>query len=192
MARRPSVYLAGPDVFLTDAVALGARKKVLCAQYGFDGLFPLDDERADPAAGTPLDALIYRRCVAMLRQADFAIAHLTPFRGASADVGTVFELGMLVGLGKPVFGYTNDPADLLARVRRGTALRFDPTEQMWRDGAGLMVENFGNADNLMIDRALAEQGHDLIRPAAQPADYFGDLTGFEACLRLAAAMLSRG
>ena len=33
---------------------------------------------------------------------DSGICNLTPFRGAGADAGTVFELGMLVGLGKKV------------------------------------------------------------------------------------------
>ena len=29
------IYLAGPDVFLPNAIAIGRRKKELCAQYGF-------------------------------------------------------------------------------------------------------------------------------------------------------------
>ena len=39
---RPRVYLAGPEVFLPDAIAVGAEKCRLCAEYGFEGLFPLD------------------------------------------------------------------------------------------------------------------------------------------------------
>ena len=31
MTRVPKIYLAGPDVFLEDAVAMGQRKKALCA-----------------------------------------------------------------------------------------------------------------------------------------------------------------
>ena len=33
------------------------------------------------------------------------IANLTPFRGPSADVGTVYEVGFMRALGRPVFGY---------------------------------------------------------------------------------------
>src|ERR1700750_3112150 len=36
------IYLAGPDVFLSDAVAFGRRKVALCGQYGLSGLYPLD------------------------------------------------------------------------------------------------------------------------------------------------------
>jgi nucleoside 2-deoxyribosyltransferase len=186
MAAPLTVYLAGPDVFLPDAIALGERKKQLCARYGFEGLYPLDDTvSAAPGAGPP-DRLIYRACVALLRRADFGIVNLTPFRGPSADAGTVYELGMLIGLGKTVFGYTNVTADLLERVQRSDSVTRDTAEPAWRDSDGMLVEDFGNADNLMIDAALAEQGHEIVRIAAPPADRFRDLTGFEACLQRAA------
>src|SRR5512138_113602 len=38
----PRIYLAGPEVFLPDALAVGARKAALCAQHGLEGVFPLD------------------------------------------------------------------------------------------------------------------------------------------------------
>jgi nucleoside 2-deoxyribosyltransferase len=36
------LYLAGPDIFMPDAKAIGDRKKALCARHGFEGLYPLD------------------------------------------------------------------------------------------------------------------------------------------------------
>ena len=182
-------YLAGPDVFFPEAILVGHRKKQICARYGLTGLFPFDNEVVPDAAGERVDALIYRANVAMIREADIGIINLTPFRGPSADVGTVFELGLLVGLGKAVFGYTNDPADLLDRVRRSTAAVYDPTDGSWRDAFGMKIEDFGNADNLMIDWALAEQGHPIVRHAARLDDAFHDLSGFEACVRMVAEQL---
>ena len=186
MAVRRKVYLAGPEVFLPDAVAIGEEKKRLCARYGFQGLYPFDNEVTPDGAATRVDLLIYRENVRMMQIADFGILNLTPFRGPSADVGTVFELGMLTGLGKSVFAYTNDEEDLLHRVRRGEAVRFDPATRSWRDAADMTVEDFGNTDNLMIDATLAEQGRSLIRRHATGERRFRDLAGFEACLRLAA------
>ena len=55
MARKLSVYLAGPEVFLIDAVAVGQCKKALCSQYGFKGLFPFDNDISADDAGTPID-----------------------------------------------------------------------------------------------------------------------------------------
>ena len=185
------VYLAGPDVFLPDAVAAGERKKRLCADYGFKGLYPFDNEVVPDGSDTPIDQLIYRGNIEMMREADFGIANLTPFRGPSADVGTVFELGFLTGLGKPVFGYTNDPADFLDRVRHLQPLTLDADSRTLRDGASMAVENFGNADNLMIDAALAEGRHPIMRVNSPPSERFKDLTGFELCLRAAKDAFAR-
>jgi nucleoside 2-deoxyribosyltransferase len=190
IGRRLKVYLAGPEVFLPDAITIGERKKRLCAKYGFEGLYPFDNEVAPDGSGTRVDLLIYRANVAMMRDADFGILNLTPFRGLSADVGTVFELGMLAGLGKPVFGYTNKTEALLTRVKRTEVTHFDATAKVWRDSAGMMIEDFDNADNLMIDTTLIEGGRPMVRHAAQPKECFRDLAGFETCLRLAANTLA--
>jgi len=188
--RMLKAYLAGPEVFLPDSIAIGQSKKRLCTKYGFEGLYPFDNEVAPNGSGTRIDLLIYRANVAMMRDADFGILNLTPFRGPSADVGTVFELGMLAGLGKPVFAYTNDTEDFLVRVQHAEAADFDAAATVWRDSRGMTIEDFGNADNLMIDATLAEQGRSVVRHAATRDGRFRDLTGFEACLRLAVDTLS--
>ncbi len=180
------IYLAGPEVFMPNAAEIGAAKKALCEQHGFIGLCPFDDA-ASERPGERKDRAIYRENLAMIRAADFLIANLTPFRGPSADVGTVFELGLALGLGKVVFGYTNVGARLIDRVRQGDPATSQDHAGDWRDGRGMLVEDFGNADNLMIDACLAEVGHEIVVTAADPAVLYGDLTGVTACLHLAAA-----
>ena len=187
MVQNLKAYLAGPDVFLPDAIVIGERKKQLCAKYGFVGLYPFDNEITPDKVATRADILIFHANVAMISEADFGIVNLTPFRGPNADPGTVFELGMLSGLGKPVFGYTNDVDDLLSRIRRTDTVTFDPERKAWRDANGMAIEDFGNAENLMIEAAFVEQGHPIIRHPAQESERFRDLTGFEQCLELAAA-----
>jgi hypothetical protein len=54
----------------------------------------------------------------------------------------------------------------------------------WTDEAGFVIENFGNADNLMIDCSLASAGHPLVRPPPDVSFPLDDLRGFEACLRM--------
>ena len=46
------IYLAGPDVFLPDAVAIGQRKREICLRHGVTGLYPLANtvDLAAPAA----------------------------------------------------------------------------------------------------------------------------------------------
>lgn len=189
MQKRLKIYLAGPEVFLPDVFAVGARKKQLCADYGFEGLFPADQdgERDATPDDAPLDVRIFRSNLALMNACDLAILNLTPFRGPSADVGTVFELGLLFALGKPIYGYSNTSDDLLDRVARWRGASFDPDRQIWIDKDGLVIENFGNGDNLMIDAALLERGFRLVRHATPADAILYDLRGFEDCLKRAAA-----
>ena len=175
------LYLAGPDVFLPDAVRIGKLKKALCRRCGFTPLFPLDGKHA-PHAGETRDRAIYRENMRMIRQADAGIFNLTPFRGPSADAGTIFELGVMIALEKPVFGYTNTAVPMLKRIDGAHC-----TGGIWRDTHGFVIEDFDNADNLMIDAGLAHGMNALIRNDASGA--IDDLQSFETCLRLAASRL---
>ena len=95
------VYLAGPDVFLPDALAMAERKRAICATHGLTGIFPVDAHPEHPeGTDLPIWQWIYRRNEAHMRDAEAVIANLTPFRGPSADAGTVYELGFMRALGK--------------------------------------------------------------------------------------------
>jgi nucleoside 2-deoxyribosyltransferase len=176
------IYLAGPDVFLPDAIEIGRRKVDICARHGLTGLYPLDnavDLSADDASLT-----IFRGNEAMMDRADAIIANLTPFRGPSADAGTVYELGYMAGRGKFCLAYSNDPAPYRQRVARLYDLKTSPDGRLI-DPEGLTVEDFGWPDNLMMIHALDLHGSPLVTPKQAPADIWHDLTSFEACVGLA-------
>jgi nucleoside 2-deoxyribosyltransferase len=180
------VYLAGPDVFLSDAVEIGRRKAGLCARHGLTGLYPLDNA-VELAAGDA-SLRIFRGNEAMMIEADAVIANLTPFRGPGADAGTVYELGYMAGRGKLCLGYSNDPSGYADRVRQFS----DVVSRDGRlvDALGLTVEDFGLGDNLMMIHALDLHGCALVTPKQPPADVWHDLDAFETCVRLAAERLA--
>lgn len=177
-----NIYLAGPDVFLPNAAQIGRRKVALCKRYGAHGFFPLDNDVDLSAADASRQ--IFHHNEAMMNRCDIVIANLTPFRGPSADAGTVFELGFMAGHGKLCFGYCNDPTPYADRVRR---LGDVSGGEQLIDRDGLTVENFGHADNLMMIHALELYGSPLVVPREAPGDLWQDLTSFEACLKLAAS-----
>lgn len=118
-ARPRKLYLAGPDVFRADAVAHGEALKALCARYGFEGLYPLDNALpkrfAEPREQA---AWIYRANIGLIERADAVLANLNFFRGAEPDSGTAFEVGYATALGKPVYGYVDDAGSYAERIRR--------------------------------------------------------------------------
>jgi nucleoside 2-deoxyribosyltransferase len=180
-----NVYLAGPDVFLPDALEVGRQKTEVCRRHGLTGLYPLDNV-VDRAA-TEASLRIFKANEAMMDQAEAIIANLTPFRGPGADGGTVYELGYMAARGKFCLGYSNDPAAYADRVRRSTKV----TARSGRlvDADGLTVEDFGQNDNLMMIHALDLHGAPLVLPREKPANIWHDLTAFEVCVALAAARL---
>lgn len=183
-----ALYLAGPEVFLPQAQTVGAAKKRLCAAYGHEGLFPLDSD-LPVATGAGVATQIYRANIAMIDKSAALVANLTPFRGPSADAGTVFEIGYALALGKPVFAYANVLADYRERLIDTHGPLVATSDGEWaRDG--MAVENFGLHDNLMIAESIAAQGWEIVRRAAPAGALFSDLQGFEICLRRLSAHFS--
>lgn len=187
-----TIYLAGPEVFLPDAVAIGAAKKDICARHGLTGLFPLDNV-LDLAGLSPPDAgrAIFRANVALMRAADAVIANLTPFRGPGCDPGTAFEVGFMHALGKPVFAYANTAlshADRVAAFYGGTLER--RADGRLVDPEGLEVEDFGLTDNLMLDGAALDSGL-FVTGQVDPVDSLTDLSLFSRCVIKAAAIRKR-
>jgi len=177
------IYLAGPEVFLADAAALAAAKSAICAAHGCVGVFPTDPSPVPLDWEEPEWLRIYRTNEAHIRGCDALIANLTPFRGPSADPGTVFELGFMRALGRPIHGYSNTVArfgsrtlGLLGRAARRRA------DGGWGDAEGLAVEEFDRHDNLMIDGSIAAAGGSFETEDVAPEDRWRDLTAFARCV----------
>lgn len=175
------VYLAGPEVFLPDATEVAAAKKRVCAAHGLEGVFPLDPPPVAAPADRPYWMRIYLGNEAHIRSCGALIANLTPFRGPSADAGTVYELGFMRALGRPVAGYSNVAADFLDRTRAflGDAAR-PRADGGWEDADAMGLEDFGRGDNLMIDGGIEAAGG-LFARAEAAGDRWRDLAAFERC-----------
>lgn len=176
------VYLAGPEVFLADAVAVGAAKKDVCRRHGLEGLYPLD-QSVEGVASDRLTRAIFAANVDAIRRADAVIANLSPFRGIGADAGTVWEVGFAFGLGKPTLCYSNDPRPLFDRTAEGVDDLQTLADGRILHSDGMAIENFGLADNLMIEEAIADSGGLFVKPEGGGAMDLADLALFETCVR---------
>lgn len=160
MVGRLKVYLAGPEGLLVGGRAIDLQKESLCATYGFECL--LLDKRTFEAA--PSDAgMIYAKCLSLMLRADFGIFNLTPVAGTAPDSSTIFELGMMAALGKPVYAYLNQDQDSL---QRSVTL-------------GELV------DNSIIVSCFTMQNRAMVRTAVAAKSRFSDLSGLESCLAAA-------
>lgn len=183
------IYLAGPEVFLPDAVAAGEAKKEaiarvsteLGAPFRLEGLYPLDNVIENFAPDPDTGIRIYQANMGQIDQAHAVLANMVRFRGPSMDVGTAFEMGAARGMGKPVFAYyetepfyglVEEPGLYVDRLARFYGLP-EPPEV---DPDGLSVENFGMSDNLMMMGAIDDAGYpietDFEQAVMNIAEYF--------------------
>ena len=179
-------YLAGPDVFHPEMADLAAGKRELCDQYGIRGCFPLDNESdLSGLDGRGAALAIYRANIRLIESCDLLIANLTPFRGVSADAGTVFELGYMTALRRPCAAYSLDAGSYIERVRATGWAAGDALHDRDRQ----VVEDFGLGDNLMLPGALeTAAGVDCwVRQAGDWRKVDDHLKAFERCLRLLTA-----
>src|SRR5690242_13353484 len=188
---RPRVYLAGPEVFLADAVVIGARKGAICADYGLVGIFPGDEPLPDPRLPRPEQGVAISRAMeALMRGCDAMIVNLTPFHGPSADVGSAYEMGFMRALGRPIFAYSNDPRPFAVRVREfwGGAIRLRATGEA-EGPDGMAIEAFDLSDNLMLAGGVIASGGCLITETTPDAERYTDLTAFTRCVARATMAL---
>jgi nucleoside 2-deoxyribosyltransferase len=176
----PRVYLAGPDVFLPDALEVGAAKERLCAEVGLIGVFPLDGpyERLGGCAPNEAGLVAFDICVELMDTCELAIANMTPFRGPSMDVGTAVEVGYMYAQGKPVFGYSNAPGAYSDRV----------------EADGMFVEPFGLCEILMAPGAVGRSTGELPHTArpGESTGGIGELEVFGRCVHRVAELLATG
>ncbi len=124
------IYIAGFDVFCGNAKEIGEKYKEICRKYGFESLYPLDNQ-----CESSID--IFKGNISLIEQADIICANLNNFRGNEPDSGTAFEVGFGFAKGKKLYGYRNNLKSLRDCLGE-------------KDSDGYSVEDFGMCVNLMI------------------------------------------
>ena len=181
-----AVYLAGPEVFLPNAREILDRKIALTREAGLVPVSPGDLELPKLDSKWELGLAISRIDEQLMDSADAIIANLTPFRGIAADTGTCFELGYMCAQGKAAFAYTNVKDDHGTRTRElyNGAVRIDERGAP-RDPDGILVEDMGFIDNLMLHGGVLNRGGTVIAGDAPRGGELTDMTAFIEVLRIA-------
>lgn len=153
-----NIYLAGPDVFLSNPEDIFAQKKDICAKYGFVGHAPLDNNVNPDAHATPHDfgMDIYYKDMQMMDACDIIVANMTPYHGVGMDGGTAYEMGYMRAQGKWVYGYSNDSTPFIDRQKAQFA-HYQDQGGLYRDSTTHMrFIDLDMCDNLMMVGATVE------------------------------------
>ncbi len=119
------IYLAGPEVFSPDAKELGRLEKWTCSNYGFKGLYPLDNEIVANGKHETAQAIVTAN-IGLIDSCDYIIANLNNFRGSnihpSCDSGTAWECGYGIQKGKIVIGHTSNINSIPEEIKQNIHL----------------------------------------------------------------------
>lgn len=161
-----ALYLAGPEVFLPNALEVVDEQRRICREHGLVPISPLDKGDGPGDQTVSRQDRIFAGNIALIHRADAIVANIAPFRGPDPDAGTAFEVGYAHALGRPIYLWANDPSSNAERVAQHLGPLHRRGDGMLADRDGLMVEDFGGPMNLM-----------LVSPATVV------LGSFEACIR---------
>ena len=169
------LYLAGPEVFLPNAVEHAKMQRTLCEQYGFMGLHPMDNniDVTDTSYATAIK--IYGGDIKQIHACDIVVANCNQFRGALMDDGTAYDLGFANALEKPSYGYCSTHYSYNKKILNyglGRVSRSSGKYCVDMDAQGYSIrEDFGTFVNLMMQCGMTEHGGRLI------------IGSFEDCLK---------
>lgn len=169
--RKIKLYLAGPEVFLPNAIDYAKKQLGLCKQYGFIGLHPMDNNLDIGGSDMSTAMKIYRGDISQIRTCHIVVANCNSFRGALMDDGTAYELGYGNALRKLSYGYIDKLIPWKERIlSRYFCVKREDGTLADREGY-LLVDDFGTSINLMMQCGITAHGGRLVE---------GD---FETCLK---------
>jgi nucleoside 2-deoxyribosyltransferase len=144
------IYIAGFDVFKPDSKEIGKAHKLTCKTYGYEGLYPLDNEIDSSWSKQVAREFIYTKNIELIHSCDIVIANANPFRGDELDSGTAFEIGYAKALNKQVILYMDDTR---AYKEKLTCKASDTL-----DTKGMFIEDFDFPLNLMFSDCKIVEG----------------------------------
>lgn len=156
-----TIYLAGPEVFLPNALEVLSKSKKLCESFGYHALSPFDGEVTDKIKLAKANQ-IFQENLSLIQKSDIVIANCNPFRGACVDDGTAFEIGYAYAKGKLVFGYLNDSRSLPEIVKSKIPTNPHVSGYAIDEDGFLLNEDFGNSINLMLEFSIIGSGGRLV------------------------------
>lgn len=147
------IYIAGFDVFKTNSKEIGQNYKLTCKEYGYEGLYPLDNEIDETWSKEVAREFIYTKNIELIHKADIVVANANPFRGMELDSGTAFEIGYAQALGKKIMIYMEDTRSYVDKFEEK-----NEENGIFFDQKGMFIEDFNYPLNLMFSDATIVQG----------------------------------
>ncbi len=153
LALMRKIYIAGPDVFLKNAVEDLNNKKEFCQKNNFVGMIPFDANVDFTQSNKKIRKDIYEANIKMIQNTDIVIANMNNFRHNEQDAGTIFEIGYAVALNKEVYIYSDDNRTVIEKTTE-VDKNFHIENGQYYDTQEMLIEGFDAKFNIMINESV--------------------------------------
>jgi nucleoside 2-deoxyribosyltransferase len=158
---RLKLYIAGPDIFRSDAVTYAEKQRQICERYGFTPLHPMDNNVGLKDHSRKTARQIFRADLRQIDEADITVANCNYFRGGCIDDGAAVELGYTFAKGKIAYGYIESLLPANQQIPTHYPCHFVDGQLRDKDGY-VLVDDLGTAVNLMAHELIEESGGKLV------------------------------
>jgi len=166
MSSARKIYLAGPEVFLPNAIEVLNSMKKICEKYNFVGMSPMDADlsiaKGKELLPMEIADLIFINNTRFIEECEYVVANCSSFRGPLVDDGTSWEIGYAFGLRKVIFGYLPEKLTLVDNVINRIETKIHSSGHPIDSDGYLVNENFGNSINLMLEFSILSSGGSLV------------------------------
>ena len=180
MSRKPLVYLAGSDIFRSDAETFTQCQIEICEKYNLEALHAVNNYTDIGLTDKTNKAVInlYESNMYQMLEADVICANMNQFRGSEPESGTCFVTGFFAGFNeaikamgmaiptKPIYAYIDVP--LSYKKRAEIWCKENPMRE--EAGPDWKIREIEKYLNLMIEASIYETGAFIT-------------TGFEDCIK---------
>lgn len=116
---KEAIYIAGPECFYTYGYDMLAAMRSRAESLGFGVTLPNNNplDMENPDKQKRADSIL-KDLEDDMNKTTVIIADLEAFRGAEADSGTIYEIGMAYAKGAKCYGYTRDKRSLTSKNQK--------------------------------------------------------------------------
>lgn len=119
--KKENIYIAGPMCFYENGNAMWNVMRDQARLRGYGVTMPSEGElEMDPENPRKNAVTIFENCARSMKATTALLCNLEFFRGADADGGSIFEIGMAYAKGVPCYGFTRDKRPMVWKYQGST------------------------------------------------------------------------
>lgn len=173
------VYLSNNDILSFDFKERVRLKIELCKRYNLMGVNPIEYLTIKSNTDLEMKKSLLNNNLDLLKESDYVIVDITPFRGANCSTTSAFEIGYASALNKPIFAYSSDDRSYINRAINTLPHAIYDEKNGYCDSNKILYEDFGLNELALLQMNFKDI---YIHKYSNKESYYNNLSALEGAL----------